>query len=64
MNLNVKLSKKLGREAGGQPKIWWSHSPPRSSLRTATAYTLVAEVSKCKQNRTISGMITANENLS
>ena len=35
-NLNVKLSTKLGGQAGGQPKIWGSHGLPRPHLRTAT----------------------------
>jgi len=28
-NLKVKLSKKLRGQAGGQPKIWEGHGPPR-----------------------------------
>jgi len=32
MNLNVKLSKKLGGQAEGQPKIWEGHGPPSSLL--------------------------------
>jgi len=32
----VKFSTKLGGQAGGQPKIWGGHGPPRPSLRTAT----------------------------
>jgi len=35
-NLNVKLGKTLGGQAGGQPKISGGHGPPRPSLRTAT----------------------------
>jgi len=38
MNLNMKLSTKLGGQAGGQPKIWWGHGPLRLPLRTATAH--------------------------
>jgi len=39
-NLNVKLSTKLGGEAGDQPKTWttMAHSPPRP-LRIPTVYT-------------------------
>jgi len=31
-NLNVKLSKKLRGQAGGQPKIWEGHGTPRTPL--------------------------------
>ena len=34
-NLNGKLRKKLGGQAGGQAKIW-GHGPPRHPLRIAT----------------------------
>jgi len=32
----MKLSKKLGGQAAGQPKIGGCHGPPRPPLRTAT----------------------------
>jgi len=31
----VKLSKRLGGQAGGQPKVWEDHGPPRPHLEPA-----------------------------